>query len=83
MYLLPAIYFGIRLKAIIKICQAPDAMVVFCRPKGNSPEATLCERESYQQWEEANIAPQVVFEILSPGNRVKEMSKKLLFYQHY
>ena len=35
-------------------------MVVFGRPKGR--------RGSYRQWEEDNIPPQVVFEILSPGN---------------
>ena len=55
--------------------QAPDVMVVFGRPKG--------ERGSYQQWKEAQIAPQVVFEILSPGNTQKEMAKKLLFYERY
>lgn len=54
---------------------APDAMVVFGRPKG--------DRGSYRQWEEDNIAPQVVFEILSPGNRVKEMTRKLQFYERY
>jgi len=51
---------------------APDAMVVFGRPKGESPEATLCERGSYQQWREDNLPPQVVFEILSPGNTRRE-----------
>jgi Uma2 family endonuclease len=55
--------------------QAPDAMVIFGRPKG--------DRGSYQQWKEDNIAPQVVFEILSPGNYPMEMSKKLLFYQKH
>ena len=54
--------------------QAPDIMVVFGRPKG--------DRGSYQQWKEDNIAPQVVFEILSPGNTQAEMSRKLLFYEH-
>ncbi|MDJ0845076.1 Uma2 family endonuclease [Crocosphaera sp.] len=54
---------------------APDVMVVFGRPKG--------ERGSYQQWKEDNIAPQVVFEILSPGNTQTEMSRKLLFYERY
>ncbi len=54
---------------------APDVMVVFGRPKG--------ERGSYQQWKENNIAPQVVFEILSPGNTQTEMSRKLLFYERY
>ncbi|OZH55573.1 hypothetical protein AFK68_03725 [Hydrocoleum sp. CS-953] len=58
-----------------KIRQAPDVMVVFGRPKG--------DRGSYKQWEENNIAPQVIFEILSPGNRPQEMTRKLLFYQQY
>lgn len=58
-----------------KLRQAPDAMVVFGRPKGY--------RGSYQQWQEDNLAPQVVFEILSPGNRLKEMAKKFQFYQQY
>lgn len=58
-----------------KIRQAPDIMVVFGRPKS--------DRGSYQQWNEENIAPQVVFEILSPGNRAKKMAEKLLFYQRY
>jgi Uma2 family endonuclease len=54
---------------------APDAMVVFGRPKG--------DRGSYKQWVEENVTPQVVFEILSPGNTVLEMNRKLLFYEHY
>ena len=54
---------------------APDALVVFGRPKG--------DRGSYRQWEEENIPPQFVFEILSPGNRLKEMAKKLRFYERY
>jgi Uma2 family endonuclease len=58
-----------------KIRQAPDAMVIFGRPKG--------DRGSYRQWEEDNIAPQVVFEIISPGNRRGKMMDKLLFYQRY
>lgn len=55
--------------------QAPDVMVVFGRPKG--------DRGYYQQWKEGGIAPQVVFEIISPGNTQTEMSKKLLFYEHF
>ena len=58
-----------------RIRRAPDAMVVFGRPKG--------DRGSYKQWEEDNIAPQVVFEILSPGNRVSEMVQKQAFYDNY
>ncbi|ULB45833.1 Uma2 family endonuclease [Limnospira fusiformis KN01] len=58
-----------------KLCQAPDVMVAFGVPKG--------DRGSYQQWQENNIAPQVVFEILSPNNTEKEMNRKLLFYDRY
>jgi Uma2 family endonuclease len=58
-----------------KLRQAPDVMVAFGVEKK--------DRGSYQQWKENNIAPQVVFEILSPGNTLKEMSRKLLFYQRY
>lgn len=58
-----------------KIRQAPDIMVIFGVAKG--------ERGSYQQWNEENIAPQVVFEILSPGNRLTEMNKKQVFYDRY
>jgi len=54
---------------------APDVMVILGRPKG--------DRGSYQQWKEDNIPPQVVFEILSPGNTVKEMVRKYKFYEHY
>ena len=54
---------------------APDVLVVFGRPKGH--------RGSYKQWDEENIAPQVVFEILSPGNRFGEMLRKLEFYERY
>jgi Uma2 family endonuclease len=54
---------------------APDTLVAFGRPKG--------DRGSYRQWEEDDISPQVVFEILSPGNRLKEMTKKLQFYDRY
>ncbi len=58
-----------------KLRQAPDVMVVFGVPKK--------DRGSYQQWKENNISPQVVFEILSPGNTPKEMNRKLLFYDRY
>lgn len=54
---------------------APDALVAIGRPKG--------DRGSYRQWVEGNVAPQVVFEVLSPGNRLTEMAKKLQFYDRY
>ncbi|HWG47783.1 MAG TPA: Uma2 family endonuclease [Gemmataceae bacterium] len=57
------------------ICTAPDALVVFGRPKGY--------RGSYMQWREDDIAPQIVFEILSPSNRDADMARKLEFYDHY
>src|SRR5262245_22267567 len=57
------------------IRQAPDVLVAFGRPKGH--------RGSYRQWEEGGIAPQVVFEILSPSNRRGEMHAKFRFYQCY
>ena len=57
------------------LCTAPDVMVILGRPKG--------DRGSYKQWQEDNIPPQVVFEILSPSNTTAEMSRKLLFYDRY
>lgn len=54
---------------------APDVMVAFGRPKGR--------RSTYLQWEEGDIAPQVVFEVLSPANSRMEMANKLRFYDQY
>lgn len=54
---------------------APDVFVAFGRPKGY--------RGSYRQWEENDMPPQVVFEILSPGNRAGEMTNKFLFYDRF
>lgn len=52
--------------------QTPDVMVVLGRPDG--------DRGSYKQWQEDNIAPQVIFEILSPSNSAREMLAKQRFY---
>ena len=54
---------------------APDVLVAFGRPKG--------DRGAYLQWREGNVAPQVVFEVLSPGNTLLEMTRKLRFYERY
>ncbi len=54
---------------------APDVMVVFGRPKKS--------RKSYKQWQENNIPPAVVFEILSESNDAVEMAEKLEFYQRH
>ncbi len=58
-----------------KICQAPDTMVVFGRPKGH--------RLSYLQWQEDNLPPQVVFEIQSHSDTYTKLAKKLAFYNRY
>jgi Uma2 family endonuclease len=58
-----------------EIRQAPDVLVALGRPKGH--------RRSYLQWEEGNIAPQVVCEVLSPGNRVGQMVRKFNFYERH
>jgi Uma2 family endonuclease len=54
---------------------APDVIVVFRRPRG--------DRGSYKQWEEDNIPPTVVFEILSPGNTAPEMADKQAMYEEF
>jgi Uma2 family endonuclease len=54
---------------------APDTMVAFGRPKGY--------RGSYMQWREGGIAPQVVFEVLSPNNTPDEMDRKRAWYFNY
>ena len=58
-----------------KLRVAPDALVAFGRPKGY--------RGSYRQWEEDGVAPQVVFEVLSPNNRWSDMMDKFRFYERY
>jgi Uma2 family endonuclease len=67
------LWFPVKSRLILPV--APDTMVVFGRPKGR--------RGSYKQWQEDNIAPQVVYEILSPSNNAEEMERKLEFYQTY
>jgi Uma2 family endonuclease len=67
--------FWYPVEGSVRICQAPDVYVVFGRPKGH--------RGSYRQWEEGGIAPQVVIEVLSPGNRLTEMERKRRFYRRY
>lgn len=57
------------------ISQAPDVMVIFGRPKN--------DRRSYLQWEENNLAPQVVFEIRSFSDSQTKMNRKLTFYNRY
>jgi Uma2 family endonuclease len=54
---------------------APDTLVAFGPRKGH--------RKSYRQWEEGGVAPQVVFEILSPGNGFTEMQRRFAFFQRH
>lgn len=58
-----------------RIRVAPDTMVIFGRPRG--------PRGSYRQREEGDVAPQVVFEIVSPGNRPSDHIEKFLFCNQY
>jgi Uma2 family endonuclease len=67
------LWYPVQVEAPPAPCQAPDAMVVLGRPAG--------DRRSYKQWEEDNIPPQVVFEILSSTNSAREMLAKQAFYQ--
>jgi len=54
---------------------APDLMFAFGRPKGHRP--------SYKQWEESGVAPQVVFEVLSPSNTHRTRGNLLKFYARH
>jgi Uma2 family endonuclease len=69
------LWYPVQVDAPPAPSQAPDAMVAFGRPPGH--------RRSYKQWEEGHIAPQVVFEILSPSNTRDEMGDKQKFYEKY
>ncbi|NET49118.1 MAG: Uma2 family endonuclease [Merismopedia sp. SIO2A8] len=69
------LWYPVQVDAPPAPAQVPDAMVAFGRPAG--------DRRSYKQWEEDNIAPQVVFEILSHSNTAKEMLEKQEFYDKY
>ena len=54
---------------------APDVYVAFGRPRGH--------RGSYKVWEEGDVFPQVIFEVLGPGNTAAEMRAKRRFYFHH
>jgi Uma2 family endonuclease len=56
--------------------RAPDVMVAFGRPRDDY-------RGSYRQWEEGEIAPQVVFEILAPTMDDLEIENKFQFYERH
>ena len=54
---------------------APDVYVAFGRPRGH--------RGSYKVWEEGDVFPQVIFEVLGPSNTAAEMRAKRRFYFHH
>lgn len=69
------LWYPIQVETPPAPCLAPDVMVALGRPDG--------DRGSYKQWEEDDIAPQVVFEILSPSNSDREMLAKQIFYTQH
>jgi len=58
-----------------RVRRGPDVMVALGRPKGH--------RGSYKQWEEDGVAPQVLFEIISPSNSGPKMARKRAFYERH
>lgn len=58
-----------------KAVVAPDVLVAIGRPRG--------KRDSYLQWKEGGVAPQVVFEVVSPGNSFQELADKYAFYERH
>jgi Uma2 family endonuclease len=67
--------FWYPVKGDVRTVIAPDVLVALGRPRG--------ERYSYHQWREEGVAPQVVFEVVSPSNSASEMAAKLAFYERY
>jgi Uma2 family endonuclease len=54
---------------------APDLLVAFGRPRRH--------RRSYEQWEEDNIAPQIVLEVTSSKERTRDLDLKFEFYRQH
>jgi len=61
-----------------KTRRAPDVMIAFGRPQRMGEQVL-----SYRQWDEDNVAPQVVFEVLSQSDRAEIVEKKFQFYQKF
>lgn len=57
------------------ISVAPDVYVAVGRPAGH--------RGSYRIWEEGDLFPQVVVEVVSPSNTRRDLLEKLRFYRRY
>jgi Uma2 family endonuclease len=55
--------------------QGPDVYVALGRAES--------DRRTYRVWQEDGLFPQIIFEIMSPGNRPGKMKRKFDFYQRY
>ncbi len=58
-----------------QVVRAPDVMVIFGCPKS--------QRESYKQWEEDDVAPQVTIEVRSHSNTPANLAATFAFYEEY
>ena len=55
--------------------RAPDTMVIFGRPQQT--------RDSYKQWDEGGVAPQVTFEVKSHSNSEANLERTFQFYNRH
>jgi hypothetical protein len=67
--------FWYPIRGEASIVSTADVMLAFGRPKGH--------RGSYRQWEEGDVAPFAVFEVLSPSNTPMEMNRKRAYYRRH
>lgn len=51
----------------------PDVFVAYGVPRG--------ERTAYRLWDEQNIVPQVVFDVIAPGTSMVSATRRLKFYE--
>jgi Uma2 family endonuclease len=65
-------WYPVELRPEISI--TPDVLVAFGRPRGN--------RCAYRQWEEGDIAPQVVLDVVPRGQQT-EVIRRATFYQNH
>ena len=59
-----------------KIVTAPDVYIAYGRPMQR-------ELKSYKVWEQGNIFPQVIVEVLSKSNSPSDLLEKRQFYEKY
>jgi Uma2 family endonuclease len=55
------------------VTASPDVFVAFGVARG--------ERTAYRQWDEHNIVPQVVFDVIAPGMSMVSATRRLKFYE--